>query len=295
MRVRMCEPADVSGLLAALGCSKATASRVLAEGRLAVGGTMPSASTEVAPGSIVTLSFAASPSGRAGTRAAGPVGILYEDRFLLAADKPAGLLVHGDGTGAETLSGRVRAHLAEEGLLPACAQPVQRLDVDTTGIVLFSLVGDFQPALDRMIAERGVRKRYLAVVRGEYPSGERIISQPIGRDRHDAHRMRISASGKPAVTRAVKLASSDGRSLLLVEILTGRRHQIRVHLAAQGFPIAGDALYGRSHGSGDARDGLMLHAYEERLSHPVTGEALVIRAPWPERFGRWFPEMPIGG
>jgi 23S rRNA pseudouridine1911/1915/1917 synthase len=291
VRLRVRESTDAQALLLALGCSRATASRALSEGRLTVGGHALLAREALPAGAVVRLAFLR--TAPAGTAAMAPAAILYEDRFLLAADKPAGLLVHGDGTGAETLSDRVGAHLAREGI-PASAQAIQRLDVDTTGLVLFSLAAEIQPALDRMVAGRGVRKRYLAVVRGEYPSGERVISRPIGRDRHDARRMRVGASGKPAVTRASRIASSGGRSLLLVEILTGRRHQIRVHLASQGFPIEGDPLYGGVGGSDDARDGLMLHAYEERLAHPVTGEALVIRTPWPERFGRSFPEMTIG-
>ncbi|MCH3942419.1 MAG: RluA family pseudouridine synthase [Atopobiaceae bacterium] len=292
VRLRVRESTDAQALLLALGCSRATASRALSEGRLTVGGHALLAREALPAGAVVRLAFLR--TAPAGTAAMAPAAILYEDRFLLAADKPAGLLVHGDGTGAETLSDRVGAHLAREGI-PASAQAIQRLDVDTTGLVLFS-------------PRRGGSSRRLtawwpgvgsgsATSRSSAASTRRASGSslvPIGRDRHDARRMRVGASGKPAVTRASRIASSGGRSLLLVEILTGRRHQIRVHLASQGFPIEGDPLYGGVGGSSDSRDGLMLHAYEERLAHPVTGEALVIRTPWPERFGRSFPEMTIG-
>ena len=95
--------------------------------------------------------------------------------------------------------------------------------------------------------------------------------------------MRVSASGKAAATRVRKLGEANGRSLLLAELETGRRHQIRVHLQSMGFPLAGDALYG-----GPRADRLMLHALEEALLHPVTGERLTVRAPWPKRFERDF-------
>lgn len=286
MSVRMVEPCRADALLLAMGCSKASAGRVFAEGRLLAGGVALGRADAIDTGRVATLAFGGAPRrGATGTNDGGLV-VLYEDRFLLAVEKPAGLLVHGDGTGAETLASQVAAHVGGG----ACVQPVQRLDVDTTGVVLFSLTEEFQPALDRLVAEGGVRKRYLAIVSGEFPAGERVLSAPIGRDRHDARRMRVSVSGKSAITRVGRLAVADGHTLLLVELVTGRRHQIRVHLSSKGFPLVGDELYG---GEASA-DGLMLHAYEESLVHPVTGERLGIRTAWPRRFERWFAPMELG-
>ncbi len=210
---------------------------------------------------------------------------VYEDDVLLAADKPAGILVHGDGTGARTLTDLVADRLAARGRPDVRPQAVQRLDVDTTGLVLFSLDRATQPALDAQVAGHDMHKRYLAVVQGRFPSGEKVIDLPLGRDRHDAHRMRVCAPGrgKPSVTRVRRLAYESGRSLLGIELKTGRRHQIRVHLAHLGFPIVGDVLYG---GARSAR-GLLLHAFEEELVHPVTGECLRLRTAWPSRLGTW--------
>ena len=206
--------------------------------------------------------------------------VVFEDAWLLAANKPAGLLVHGDGTGAPTLTDDVRDHLAGEGRPTAGVQAVQRLDVETTGLVLFSLDKAAQASLDAQVAGHGMRKRYLAAVRGRFPGGTTTIDRPLGRDRHDARRMRVSPGGKPSQTLVTKLGEAGGLSVLAVELLTGRRHQIRVHLAAMGFPLVGDALYGGA----QSRDGLMLHAYEERLAHPVTGEELALRTELPARF-----------
>lgn len=221
--------------------------------------------------------------------------ILYEDEWLVAVDKPAGIIVHGDGTGAVTLTDLVAAHLEAEGVGSEALQAVQRLDRETTGVVCFSLDKDVQPKLDALVAGHGMHKRYLAVVSGDVTWECRRFDGPIARDRHDARRMRVGEGGKPAETRAVcKARTSAGttrggasvHSLLLVELRTGRRHQIRVHLSTDGHPIVGDVLYGGER----SEDGLMLHAFEEEFDHPVTGEHLVIRAPWPHRFDRWFCE-----
>ena len=207
--------------------------------------------------------------------------VIYEDDTLLACDKPAGILVHGDGTGARTLTDVVAGHLARTRPESPRPQPVQRLDVETTGLVLFSLDRRTQPALDAQVAGHDMRKRYLAVVAGRFPWAQRDVRTPIGRDRHDARRMRVCrpGQGKPAETRIRRLAVQGGRSLLLVELGTGRRHQIRVHLASLGFPIVGDALYGGARST----QGLLLHAWREELDHPVTGERLRLETAWPAR------------
>ena len=275
--------------------------------------------------------------------------VLFEDAWLIAVDKPAGIIVHGDGSGVATLTDLVRERLVTAGEAEAAAQlqAVQRLDRETTGIALFSKDKQVQPALDELVADHagghaaggpevgrgrtargpagcgaasqagsaraaggqatnaaGISKCYLAVVRGEFPEGWRALDGPIGRDRHDARRMRVTPAGKPSRTRVLGLAVAGPRrartSLVLARLETGRKHQIRVHLANAGYPIVGDALYGvpadraAANGGRGASRGkpapLMLHAFEERLTHPVTGEPLVIRTSYPERFAQAFPD-----
>ena len=213
--------------------------------------------------------------------------VIYEDEVLLACDKPAGIIVHGDGTGAPTLTDAVAAHLAAAGRSNARPQAVQRLDAETTGLALFSLDRATQPALDAQVAGHNMSKTYLAVVAGRVPWAEKTVRQPIGRDRHDARRMRVCRpdQGKPAETRFRRVAEKDGRTLLLITLVTGRRHQIRVHLASLGHPIVGDALYGGARSSA----GLLLHAWREELDHPVTGERLRLETAWPARL---WPERP---
>lgn len=223
-------------------------------------------------------------------RASRSLRVVYEDEWLLAADKPAGVIVHGDGTGQPTLTDAVREHLAAEGRPEAAAavQAVQRLDQQTTGLVLFSLSKEVQPVLDAQVAGHAMRKRYLAVVRGSVPWERRVIDAPIARDRHDSRRMRVGRTGKEARTRVAVLEVRGGRTLVACELQTGRRHQIRVHLAHAGFPILGDALYG-----GGNRGPLMLHAAEEELTHPVTGERLALATGWPPYFERLFPRRTV--
>jgi len=275
--------------------SKAAARRILASGqlcRLQGDERIPVAATaQLGGGDLVRLSYRRTETPAPDVAAATPeVTIVYKDSILLAADKPAGLLVHGDGTGADTLTARVRAQLARQGSA-VVPQAVQRLDVETTGLVIFSLTEEFQPALDAQVAGHDMRKRYLAVIEGRIPArkGEWLtLDDPIARDRHDSRRMRVAHNGKPSLTRVRTLATRDGLSLLLVELGSGRKHQIRVHLSHAGHPIVGDTLYGgRRH-----KAGLMLHAWGETLLHPVTREQLLLQTAWPARFGSLFVEQP---
>lgn len=228
------------------------------------------------------------------------IAILYQDEYLLAVDKPAGIIVHSDGCSTKTLTDQVRSFLLHEAAQNTAhdLQALNRLDRDTTGIVLFSVNKDTQPAFDALIAAHDTTKRYLAICCGIPAWKSKLIDAPLGRDRHDARRMRISKGGKPAQTRVSVIATrarnshAPDLSLLNVELLTGRKHQIRVHLASLGFPLLGDELYGRPvQRSGNKRYPLMLHACSMSLTHPVTHECLAIQAPIPRRFHALFPHV----
>lgn len=237
--------------------------------------------------------------------------IIYQDSYILAVNKPAGIIIHSDGTSrageragmcaAETLTDLARVYLESNGCMQQVqdVQALHRLDKDTTGIVLFSLDKETQPLFDELIRSRNVHKTYLAVVKGEFPEGEQDITLPIGRDRHDARRMRVSKTGKAALTHVRRLEvqrrGQSMRSLMLAELGTGRKHQIRVHFSALGFPIVGDGLYGRTSSTRTAaftQVPLMLHAYELSFMHPVTGESLVLKTEWPSRFTGWSVQNP---
>lgn len=225
--------------------------------------------------------------------------ILYQDEYLLAVNKPAGIIVHADGTNEPSLTDAVCEKLsALESPTEvdfSQVQAINRLDRETTGIVLFSLKKETQSQFDQLIASKELSKEYLAAVKGAFEPNKLLIDKAIGKDRHDAQKMRVSATGKPSQTevRLIKVASSaqgQTHSLLLVSLLTGRKHQIRVHLSSLGFPLIGDTLYGgvsslqRGAKKKHKQQSLMLHAYCVEFIHPVTGVKIVIKTDIPERF-----------
>lgn len=230
--------------------------------------------------------------------------ILYEDDAMLVIDKPAGVVVHpaaGNpaGTVVNALLGRY-PQLAEE-LACGNSRPgiVHRLDKDTSGCLVVARTASAQFKLSGSFAGRETAKTYLALVRGvpKRPSGE--LSNLIGR--HPVNRKKMAVverCGKIAITRywTVRTGTIDGvpAALLEVRILTGRTHQIRVHLASIGYPVLGDALYG---GAGVSIEGLsrqMLHAWKLRVPHPVSGEAMEFTAPIPPDFKNLLDRMVPG-
>ena len=225
--------------------------------------------------------------------------ILYQDEYLLAVNKPAGIIVHADGTNEPSLTDvvceKIRALEGSREVDLSQVQALNRLDKETTGIVLFSLKKETQAQFDQLIASKELSKEYLAAVKGVFEPNKLLIDKAIGKDRHSAQKMRISATGKPSQTevRFIKVslsAQGQTQSLLLVNLLTGRKHQIRVHLSSLGFPLVGDALYGgvsslqRGTKKKHKVQSLMLHAYRVGFIHPVTGAKIVIKTDIPERF-----------
>ena len=222
------------------------------------------------------------------------VTILYEDEHLLAIDNPAGIVVHptykhATGTMLNALLGLARGW-------PAGARPsiVGRLDRLTSGIVLVAKSSTAHAALQRVMASKASEKDYLAVVYGRVSAARGNIAGPLRVD-VDRRQVVVSSSGAASLTRFVRLARAPaprgGLSLLRCRLVTGRRHQIRVHLASRGWPIVGDPVYGepRWKAIGDpalaarlrAFPRQALHAAHLRFVHPVTGAPLTIEAPLP--------------
>jgi len=202
--------------------------------------------------------------------------ILFEDEWLLAVNKPAGLVVH---PAYRNLDGTLLDELRERDP-QATLSVVGRLDKLTSGIVLLAKSAATHAALQR--SWHTAEKDYLAVVCGCVDPPQGRIALPLGTDPADRRRRIVRMDGASSVTTFERLDydASSGRSLLRCRLLTGRRHQIRVHLAASGWPIVGDAVYGEPL-DGFARHAL--HAWRLALPHPVRG-MLTISAPVPEAF-----------
>jgi 23S rRNA pseudouridine1911/1915/1917 synthase len=217
------------------------------------------------------------PSGRVLT-------IVYEDADVAIIDKPAGLTVHpGAGREGDTLVHALLGYDPAIAVAGDVARPgiVHRLDRDTSGLIAVARTPAAHAALARQWRERTVVKRYKALVVGRPRADEGVIALPIGRDPRRRQRMAVVATGRPARTSYRVIASYRGYALLDVEIETGRTHQIRVHLAALGHPVAGDRLYGAPPGPPPLMR-QFLHAYLLGLHLPSSGEYREFTSPLPD-------------
>jgi 23S rRNA pseudouridine1911/1915/1917 synthase len=223
------------------------------------------------------------------------VAVVHEDARLLVVNKPAGLVVHpGAGTARGTLVNALLRHVHDLSGVGGVLRPgiVHRLDKGTSGLLVVAKDDETHRALVRQFTGRTVEKEYVAVVLGSpsRPSGE--IDAPLGRDPVHRQKMSIRASrGREARTSWRVDERFDGAALLRVRIHTGRTHQIRVHLASIGHPVAGDAVYGGtrtpSSRKAAAREALVsldrpaLHAARLAFTHPASGDRLSFEAPLP--------------
>jgi 23S rRNA pseudouridine1911/1915/1917 synthase len=216
------------------------------------------------------------------------IEILYEDDDLLAVNKPPGLVVHPSFGNP---SGTLMNGLLELALQwPAGSKPalVGRLDKLTSGLVLVTKRTEIYLALQRAMHARRIDKDYLAIVRGK-PPARGTIDLALDRDPWDRRRVTVTdRGGQPSITKYARLSTAAGFSLLRCRLITGRTHQIRVHLAAKAWPIVGDAAYGPKPGGASRADVAVafprqaLHSWRVTLRHPRTGRELVIDAPLPE-------------
>ncbi|MGU3539093.1 RluA family pseudouridine synthase [Methylobacterium sp. A54F] len=206
--------------------------------------------------------------------------LLYRDALLLVIDKPAGLPVHPGPRGGETLTDHLDA--LRFGL-PRRPEAVHRLDRDTSGCLALGRHAKALARLNRLFAIGAAEKRYWAIVEGGPPEESGAIDLPLARRSEDPRSwwMKADPSGDPALTRWRVLGRApDGSAWLELEPVTGRTHQLRVHCAALGFPIRGDAIYGGAPRSGGP--GLQLHAHRLGLPLYPKRPAIVVEAPAPD-------------
>ena len=223
------------------------------------------------------------------------VAVVHEDGHLLVVNKPAGLVVHpGAGTPRGTLVNALLRHVRDLSGVGGVLRPgiVHRLDRGTSGLLVVAKDDEAHRALVRQFAGRSVEKEYLALVLGTPSRASGEVDAPIGRDPVHRQKMSVRATrGRQARTAWRVEERFDGATLLRVRIHTGRTHQIRVHLASVGHPVAGDAVYGGARTPSSrraaAREALLshdrpaLHAARLAFTHPASGERLALEAPLP--------------
>jgi len=265
-------------------------------GRVLVNGAAARASRVLREGESIDVEPIEPPPLRAEPESI-PLRVLYEDRDFVAIDKPAGMVVHAGagirtGTLVNALLGRFESLSGVGGdLRPGI---VHRLDRYTSGVILAAKNDAAHRALAALFAGRHVEKTYLALVHGNVKAEGGRIEKPIARD--PRHRIRMTArlgQGRAAWSEYRVLQRYPGFTLLEVRIGTGRTHQIRVHLASIGHPVAGDRLYGApaKNEASSARERFFLHAQRIRFNHPFTGQPLEIESPLPEDLRAWLEQL----
>jgi 23S rRNA pseudouridine1911/1915/1917 synthase len=286
-----------------LDLSRTQAATLIATGQVLVAGRREKASYRPVAGEEVVVDIPPAAKREVAGEAL-PISVVYEDDELLVVDKAAGMVVHpapGNWTGTlvNALKGRGGALAATAG--ESRAGIVHRLDKDTSGLMLVAKTDRAHRALGLALGQRRIVRRYAAIAWGHLDGARVTVDRPIGRNPRDRRLMAIVNTGRAARTDFVRLARFDAADLLRAHLHSGRTHQIRVHLASIGHPVAGDDVYG----GGGARRLLalpprrhFLHAAWLIFPHPVTGEPIDLRAPLPEDLVRSLaatagPDVPL--
>ena len=264
------------------GLTRTAAGRLAREGHVRVNGKPARPADLVRQDDVVEFERAASIATNPQPEAI-PLEVIYEDADLVVVVKPAGMVSHpalGHPTG--TL---VHALLGLGGSWSAVggeARPglVHRLDKDTSGLLVAARTDASHQALSAQLADRTMSRTYQAIAVGLVAGPAGVLEGDIGRHPRDRKRMAVVATGRSARTRYEVLEVLRGHTLLRCDLETGRTHQIRVHLAAFGHPIAGDRVYG----GGGAAPRPMLHAWRLKLRHPRTGQDMSFESAPPEDF-----------
>lgn len=206
-----------------------------------------------------------------------PFTVVYEDEYLLVVDKPAGILMHQTSSERNgTLANGLMYYYERTGQ-KLSYHPMHRLDRNTSGLCMIAKEPQIQYAFDK--EKLSYRRLYLALVEGRFPGDQATVRVPIGRDPHSIILRRVTPAGKSAHSDFTCLARDDAYSLVVVQLHTGRTHQIRVHSAYLGHPLVGDDLYG---GSRQYLSHQALHAYCMQFVHPVTKKLISVNSPLPK-------------
>lgn len=221
-----------------------------------------------------------------------PLDIIYEDEDVAVINKPQGMVVHPSaGHTSGTLVNALMYHIKDLSTINGVVRPgiVHRIDKDTSGLLMIAKNDISHKALAEELKDKKSLRKYLAIIHGNLPNDRGMIEAPIGRSEKDRKKQAVTAKGKEAVTHFQVLERFGNYTLVELTLETGRTHQIRVHMAYIGHPVAGDPLYGpRKTLKGQ---GQFLHARTLGFTHPRTGEVMTFTAEAPAIFQERLEEL----
>jgi 23S rRNA pseudouridine1911/1915/1917 synthase len=269
------------------GMTRAQAQRLISSGAVRVNGSAQPKHYRLRPGDYVGVEpFEPQPAEPVAQSI--PINIVYQDKCLAVISKPAGLVVHpAAGHREGTLVNALLYAIEDLSGVGGVLRPgiVHRLDRDTSGLMVVAKNDSSHATLQKMVRGRELKRLYLALVHGVPATRLATIDAPVGRNPGNRKKMAVTGEGgRPALTHFQVIKHYPEAALLEVELVTGRTHQIRVHLAYIGYPVVGDPEYG-IHGALERELELkrqFLHAYKISFPHPETGEELSFEDPLPE-------------
>ena len=268
--------------------TRSAAQRLLEEGAVTVNGTAVKKNYKTSPGDQVTFTLP-DPEPIDVQPQNIPLDVVFEDDDVIVVNKPVGLVVHPapghpDGTLVNALLYHCGSSLSG---INGAIRPgiVHRIDRDTSGLLIAAKNDSAHLALAQQLQDHSLYREYEAVVVGSLREEEGTISLPIARHPNDRKKMAVNhRTGRPAVTHWKVLARYPGYTHVQCRLETGRTHQIRVHMAAQGHPVLGDPVYGGVRKGFPELAGQCLHARRLTFRHPRTGETVCVQCPLPPYF-----------